>query len=619
MSVLASAWSPVAGTLQTRWAGEVDPSCPLPEYPRPQMVRADWLNLNGLWNYGITDAAAEGFEPEGDILVPFAVESSLSGVGRRVGKDRALWYERTFTVPSRWKGKRVLLHFGAVDWQAEVWVNGTRVGAHQGGYTPFSFDITAALSRRGPQTLRVRIYDADDLSWQPRGKQVSLPKGIWYTSVTGIWQTVWLEPVASAHIEDYNVVTDLGASALAVSVDAAAAAGDKVVVELLEDGPGASGAVVCRAEAVDGTARLEVPALHPWSPSDPYLYGLRISLVRGGKVVDAVTGYTAAREVSRVQYQADGKPYNAIGLNGSALFQFGLLDQGWWPDGLYTAPTDEALRFDLEKTVAWGYNLVRKHVKVEPARWYYWCDVLGVMVWQDMPNIGDHSYFRHHGNTGDRGPELEKLMRNAWNTEAPERGGECAVPQSWKDNYYREWGEIIRFARKFPCIVVWTPFNEAWGQFETAEAVAFTRAQVGTRLVNEASGGNYRAAGDILDLHHYPTPAMHAYDFEKINVLGEYGDIALPVEGHTWRSSGWKTARLTQATAEATAVYEDYARMLQVLVRTGCAAAVFTQTTDVENEINGIITYDRAVVKMDEARLRAANRAVIDCLGAFPR
>lgn len=618
LNAFAAGWAPAGDRIRTKWADEVSPSNVLPEYPRPQMVRQDWKNLNGLWNYGITPADAKDIKVEGQILVPFAVESSLSGVGRKVSTDQALWYETTFSVPFRWKGRDILLHFGAVDWQTEVWLNGKKVGEHTGGYTPFTFNITPYL-KGSKQTLKVRVYDRTDLVWQPRGKQVSNPRGIWYTPVTGIWQTVWLEPVNRTKITGYCAVSDIDAANMSVEISAdALAAGDKVKVDLIEGGVGYSAEkpgtkVLASVFAENGKAVIGVRNMQTWSPDKPYLYGLKISILRKGKVIDTVDGYTAMRKISRVDVKTgDGSTYHRMALNNKALFQFGPLDQGWWPDGLYTAPTDEALKYDIVKTKEWGFNMIRKHIKVEPARWFYWCDALGILVWQDMPCIGDHSLFRHQKGVGDRGVELEKVMRNKWRTDDPSGGTDCQVPQEWKDNYYKEWKEIIESVKNFQCIVVWVPFNEAWGQFDTEKVVEFTRNLDGTRLINESSGGNYRHSGDILDTHHYPCPSMHAYDMDRINVLGEYGGIGYPEKGHLWQpDSNWGYNGVKKSHEEVTATYEEFAEMLKVFTRTGCSAAVYTQTTDVEGEVNGLMTYDRKVIKIDEARVRAANQAVI--------
>ena len=374
-TVSAQSWAPAGDRIRTAWAEEVTPENVHKEYPRPQMVRPDWKSLNGLWEYSITPknaAVPEKFD--GQILVPFAVESSLSGVGRMLTPEDALWYKTTFRVPSAWKGMRLMLNFEAVDWQADVIVNDIQVGRHTGGYTHFSFDITPYL-KSGDNTLVVRVEDSTDNDFQPRGKQVREPKGIWYTAVSGIWQSVWIEPVAKAHVADYYAVSDIKAGKVDVTVTTEGALeGDVVKVELLEGGVGystdnASGKVIARGKTVPGgTVTLPVEDPRLWSPDSPYLYGLRVSVVRGGKTIDAVNGYTAMREVSLF---VKNKNTKLMALNGQPLFQFGPLDQGWWPDGLYTAPTDEALRFDIQKTKDFGFNMIRKHIKVEPSRWFY--------------------------------------------------------------------------------------------------------------------------------------------------------------------------------------------------------------------------------------------------------
>ncbi|MBO5498638.1 MAG: beta-galactosidase [Bacteroidales bacterium] len=579
-------WAPVGDRIMTVWGESLDPSDVLSEYPRPQMERGEWMNLNGLWEYAITPAEAEPEKMDGNILVPFAVESALSGVGRAVGENEALWYEREFTVPEEWAGQRVLLNFGAVDWKAEVYVDDTFVGDHTGGYAPFSFDVTDMLAKGKKHSLKVKVTDRTDKWFQPRGKQVSQPEGIWYTAVTGIWQTVWMEPVPAAHIDSYYAVADIDAGTLAVTVDAAVEDGDVVEVVLLADGD-----PVAKAEGREVT--LAVPEMRLWSPSDPYLYDLEIKVLRDGAAVDAVKGYTAMRKIS---YAADKDGHKRMLLNNEPLFQYGPLDQGWWPDGLYTAPSDEALAFDIEKTKEMGFNMIRKHVKVEPARWYWHCDRLGMLVWQDMPSIADNS-------------------TNVWDNRTYENGTDTPVPDDAKANYYKEWGEIMSSFKVFPCIVTWVPFNEAWGQFDTEEVVKFTRAQDPTRLINYASGGNFvKCSGDILDLHNYPHPEMYLYDKDYINVLGEYGGIGWPVEGHLWQPDrNWGYVQFKSAD-EVLDTYEKYADMLIDLIDDGFAGAIYTQTTDVEIEVNGLMTYDRKVVKLDIERLSAINRKVIESM-----
>lgn len=578
-------WAPVGDRIITVWGENLDPADVLPEYPRPQMVREQWVNLNGLWEYAIAPIEAVPEEMDGHILVPFAVESALSGVGRAVTENDALWYSREITIPKDWDGQRIILHFGAVDWKAEVYVDDQFVGEHTGGYTPFSFDITDALGKGRRHTLKVKVTDSTDKWYQPHGKQVSDPRGIWYTAVTGIWQTVWMEPVPSSSINSYYAVSDIDSGTLYVSVDAALADGDIVEVVLLADG-------VPVVEAEGREVTLHVPDMKLWSPSDPYLYDIEIKVVSDGAIVDCVKGYAAMRKIS---YARDEDGHKRMLLNNKPLFQYGPLDQGWWPDGLYTAPSDEALAFDIEKTKEMGFNLIRKHVKVEPARWYWHCDRLGMLVWQDMPST----------TYGD----------NKWGNHAYDTGTDSKITQEGKDNYYSEWGEIIQDFKVFPCIVSWVPFNEAWGQFDTEAVVQFTRAQDPTRLINYASGGNFeRCSGDILDLHNYPHPEMYLYDSDYINVLGEYGGIGWPVEGHLWQPDrNWGYIQFKSAD-EVLDVYEKYADMLIELIDDGFAAAIYTQTTDVEIEVNGLMTYDRKVVKLDMERLNAINSRVIDSM-----
>ena len=546
---------------------------------------------------------AEQPAAEGKILVPYPLESALSGVGKHITADEALWYSTTFTVPRRWKGQQVWLNFQAVDWSAEVWVNGQKAGAHTGGYTAFSFNITPLLKKGSQQQLVVKVLDATDNDEQPRGKQVSHPEGIWYTPVSGIWQSVWLEPTSTeARLVNYKAVTRADGQSLQVTpLLEGAGEGDRVLVRLLDGEKQLAEHRLALGESADLVP--EVPQL--WSPEHPFLYGLEFCLERGGKVIDRVQGYAALREVKEM---TDDAGHKRLSLNGKPYFQFGPLDQGWWPDGLYTAPTDEALRYDIEQTKVFGYNMIRKHIKVEPSRWYYYCDKYGILVWQDMPSFCDHD-------------------GNRWDTWTYNRGEDVRASRAAKDNYYKEWKEIIAQLNKFQCIVVWVPFNEAWAQFNTAAAVDFTREQDPTRLINMASGGNWYTRkrengmtrdeskiGDIIDCHHYPEPWMNFWDFDMINVLGEYGGIGLPLKGHLWQSDrNWGYVQYKDG-EEVLKEYTNFAGQLKALIGYGCAAAVYTQTTDVEGEVNGLMTYDRKVIKMDEARLHDVNQDVIASL-----
>lgn len=578
-------WKPAGDKIKTQWAEQVNPKSVLPEYPRPLMERSEWQNLNGEWEYAIKPVGeVEPASFDGNILVPFAVESSLSGVQKEVGEKNELWYKRSFTVPAKWKGKDVMLNFGAVDWKAEVFVNDVLVGSHKGGYTPFSFNITPFLKGSGAQKLVVRVWDPSDKGYQPIGKQTSNPQGIWYTSVTGIWQTVWLEPVASNHITAVKSIPNVDANALNVTVGASTPCVTSIVeVKLLD-----KGAVVASAKGVQGQElRLGVKNPTLWSPENPYLYDMSITLSQNGKVIDQVKSYTAFRKIS---VEKDKNGILRMCLNNKPLFHYGPLDQGWWPDGLYTAPTDEALLYDIKKTKEWGFNMIRKHVKVEPARWYYHCDKEGILVWQDMPS-------------GDMGNRWEPHKYNGGTDK--ERSVESVA------NYYQEWKEIMDLGVSHPSIVVWVPFNEAWGQFDTENVVAWTKAYDPSRLVNPASGGNHRPCGDILDLHNYPGPDMFLFDAQRVTVLGEYGGIGLPLENHLWwNKRNWGYIQFKNSD-EVTAEYVKYANELKGFAKRGFSAAVYTQTTDVEGEVNGLMTYDRKVIKINEAKVKAANQSVI--------
>lgn len=583
----AQDWQPAGELIKTPWAEEIDPANPLPEYPRPQMERDQWVNLNGLWDYAIVDrnnSTPTSFD--GKILVPYPVESSLSGVQKRVGENKEVWYQRTFTVPSGWRNKNVVLHFGAVDWKADVWVNDIKVGTHQGGYTPFSFDITPFVTK-GEQKLVVKVWDPTDRGFQPRGKQVERPHGIWYTPVTGIWQTVWIEPVAQSYITDLKTVPNIDGENVSVTAAAVGTTtGDMIEVRVLENGK-----VISTGKGIAGQEVLvPVAGAKLWSPESPFLYDMEVAIVRGGKELDKVNSYFGMRKISMAR---DENGVMRMQLNNEDYFHFGPLDQGWWPDGLYTAPTDEALLYDIQKTKDFGFNMIRKHVKVEPARWYYHCDREGVLVWQDMPN-------------GDRSPQWQ--MRNYFNGLELERSAES------EENFRQEWKEIMDLTYNNPSVVVWVPFNEAWGQFKTEEITEWTKNYDPSRLVNPASGGNHYEVGDILDMHNYPGPVMGLYHSERVNVLGEYGGIGLVLDDHLWeKDRNWGYVQY-KSSKEATDAYIEMAERLKELIPNGYSAAVYTQTTDVEVEVNGLMTYDRKVIKLDEERIRKVNQEISNIL-----
>jgi beta-galactosidase/beta-glucuronidase len=581
-------WKPAGDKIKTKWAEEIDVTNVLPEYPRPVMERSDWKNLNGLWKYAITKAGApQPANFDGQILVPFAVESSLSGVQKRVGEENELWYKNSFTVPTAWKNKKILLHFGAVDWKTDVWVNNIKVGTHKGGYTPFFFDITPFLNKSGEQTLVVKVWDPTDKGYQPRGKQTSEPRGIWYTPVTGIWQTVWLEPVNEKFIQNVKSVPDIDNESLKVeAVTCGTSFGDYYEVIVKQGETSISSGKAVTGESVG----ISVPSPKLWSPESPFLYHLEIKLFSNGKVVDEVKSYFAMRKISS---KRDETGIVRLQLNNKDYFQFGPLDQGWWPDGLYTAPTDEALKYDIQKTKDLGFNMIRKHVKVEPARWYTHCDQLGILVWQDMPS-------------GDRSPQ--------WQNHQYFNGTELKRSPESEANFRAEWKGIMDYLYSHPSIVCWVPFNEAWGQFKTEEITDWTKSYDPSRLVNPASGGNFYHAGDMIDLHNYPGPAMYLFDGARANVLGEYGGIGLALEGHLWATDrNWGYVQFKNS-KEVTDQYVEYAEQLLKMIKSGFTAAVYTQTTDVEGEVNGLMTYDRKVIKMDEERVREINRKICNSL-----
>jgi hypothetical protein len=591
-------WKPADAPLMTRWGKQVTPENAWTEYPRPQLVRQDWANLNGLWDYAIT--AKDAGKPEkwdGQILVPYCVESALSGVGKRVNAQQALWYRRSFEVPAGWTGRRVILRFDAVDWEATVSVNGKELGTHKGMSDPFAFDITDAL-KDGSNEVVVRVWDPTDTGSQPRGKQVSNPRGIWYTPVTGIWQTVWLEAVPQAHVTRVLATPDVDKGEVEFRVDCAGAQpGDAVRLTIgmatvaapaVQQKDGKSETVyVSRAVnpppppvtvVAQPNAPFRVKVDRPlWSPENPVLNGVQVALVRGGQDADAVQSYFAMRKVS---VGKDEKGYPRILLNNRPHFQIGPLDQGWWPDGLLTPPSDEAMYYDLKVLKDIGFNMLRKHIKVEPSRLYYHCDVLGLVVWQDMP-----SGFI----------EKTQFVQPNWKEDAK-------FSDEDKKQFRAELQAMIDHLRVFPCIAVWVPFNEGWGQHDTNAILRWVKGYDPSRLVNGPSGWTDRGYGDLKDMHLYPGPGMFPVMPDRVSVLGEFGGLGLPVKGHLWKDQGKNWGyRTYQTTEELRDNYRRLMRRLHPLIGQGLAAAVYTQTTDVEIEVNGLLTYDREVLKFDPA------------------
>ena len=591
ITTASAEWRIAGDKIRTKWAEEVTPSNVLPEYPRPQLVRGEWQNLNGLWNYAVTEIKAD--KPatfDGEILVPFAIESALSGVGKWITEKQLLWYEREFTVPAKWMSQRVMLNFGAVDWSADVYVNGVFVGGHTGGYTPFSLDITEALNKKGAQRLTVRVWDPTEKGEQPVGKQLTKLGNIWYTPVSGIWQTVWLEPVSKQnHIVNVLPTSDLRHNDIIVATETAVKEG-LVSIEVFDNGT-----KVAEGSAPAGTpAKIHIPNAKWWSPETPHLYDLKITLKQNGKVVESIESYTAMRELGK---KRDEYGHLRATLNGEAIFMYGPLDQGWWPDGLYTAPTDEALAWDIQFTKDLGFNTIRKHIKVEPARWFYHCDRLGMLVWQDMPS-----------------GELKRPY--SWARHQVNGGSDTELAEEFKRNYYKEWGEIIDFCRFFQSVVVWVPFNEAWSQFDTEKVVDWTYKRDHSRLINPASGGNLRECGDIMDWHNYPKPCMGVHHADYILMLGEYGGLGLPIKDHLWRPDmhNWGYGGNRKSEEDLNNEYIKYAEMILPFIPQGMSGAIYTQTTDVEGEVNGFVTYDRKYIKFDVKRIHDVNQKVIKTL-----
>jgi hypothetical protein len=593
-------WQPAHGPLLTRWAKDVSPKNAHREYPRPQMVRKDWQNLNGLWDYALT--ARDAPPPakwDGQILVPFPIESALSGVMQRVYETNRLWYHRTFRIPREWKGRNILLNFGAVDWEAKVSVNGKEVSSHRGGYDGFSFDITDALNPSGEQEIVVMVWDPADAGTQPRGKQVRNPHGIWYTPTSGIWQTVWLEPVAADHFLSVDITPYLDDSVVSCVTRVACDAGGWRTIEgEVLDGNTVVTRGLWRANVHERNPKtgwtnawreriaMVITNATPWSPESPFLYQVKFTLTdesvvspkKSRKVLDEIVCYFGMRKISLGK---DEHGNLRLCLNNKPYFMFGPLDQGFWPDGLYTAPTDEALRYDIEMTKKLGFNLARKHVKVEPDRWYYWCDKLGLLVWQDMPS-GDR-YIK---------PNEPDIQRSAESAE----------------QFETELRALLAGRGNHPCIVMWVPFNEGWGQYDTQRIAKWIKDNDPSRLVNNTSGWSDRGVGDVNDLHKYPGPGSPAPEANRAAVLGEFGGLGLPVKGHTWQAEkNWGYRSFTNAAALTTAYVGLVEQLPGLVASNGLSAAVYTQTTDVEVEVNGLMTYDRAVVKMDAKRIAEAN------------
>ncbi len=572
--------SPVPERITTRWAKNVKPNNVWAEYPRPQMERVDWMNLNGLWDYSVlpkNHASPSSFD--GQILVPFCIESLLSGVGKPLLPAQELWYNKTFSLPLKWSDKDIILHFEAVDWEAKLWVNGKKVGEHKGGSDPFSFNITPFLKESGEQQIMLSVWDPTDSDLQARGKQVLEPHGIWYTAVSGIWQTVWVEPVSKARIESFVPTADIDLGRINFTTLATGLSGKEQLRLIIKY----KGAIIKDTITVfQKNLSFSLSNAKLWTPGSPNLYNVEIELRKGNKVFDKLTSYFAMRKIALGN---DEYGYTRIMLNNQPVFQLGTLDQGWWPDGLLTPPSDAAMLYDMVKLKEMGFNMLRKHIKVEPSRYYYHADTMGLLIWQDMPS----------GFTGKSPSHVAADAKEDW-----ERPKESAV------QFEKEWLAIIDHLRFFPSIVMWVPLNEGWGQYDTKRLAKLTKEYDPTRLVDAPSGWTDRGAGDVNDAHQYPGPGMEppAANKGRAIVLGEFGGLGLVVKDHIWdankRNWGYKTYLEKE---KLVSEYSELIYNMQLMIPRGLSAAIYTQTTDVEGEVNGLMTYDREVVKIPEALL----------------
>jgi beta-galactosidase/beta-glucuronidase len=573
------AWAPATGHMMTKYAASVDPNSVWPEYPRPQLVRSQWINLNGLWDWAIVpDQTSPPSHWEGQILVPFPLESALSGICRPLRPDQTLWYKRQFELSPPVNGNHVLLHFEAVNYVTVVTVNGKVVGQHQGGYDPFTFDITDALVESKTQNLVVKVINPTgegNYPYQPRGKLSLTPGDIFYTDASGIWQTVWLETVPATYIANLLIVPDFDAQKALITVQSTHPADPsaRVTIDVLDK----TGKTISTATGTVNTPiASSIDNVHLWSPDDPYLYSLRIAYGS-----DVVTSYLGMR---KVEVRKDPSGDQRIFVNNKPLFLFGPLDQGFWPDGIYLAPSDAALRSDLEYEKSIGCNMVRKHVKVEPQRWYYWADQLGLLVWQDFPSPQDFHQKRgavDHSRPEDQANQIEKEMKAMVDTH-----------------------------RNHPCIMMWVAFNEGWGQYDTVRITHLFKSWDPTRLVDDASGWNDFGAGDVLDDHTYPWPKPVPLQPDRASVLGEFGGAGFPIPGHLWNPQGQVSDEhdLPSAATQGPWIISRL-ETLKDLAAKGLSAAVYTQLSDVENEVNGFLTYDRTTMqKVDPNAIQHAVR-----------
>jgi len=607
----AEDWKISTSSLPTRWTAVVSPSNALPEYPRPQLVRrGDWMNLNGLWNYAISSLdAAKPNRYEGSILVPYPLESALSGVHKTLGPDQVLWYKRTFTLKSKPTGRRMLLHFGAVDYRTSVYVNDREIGTHVGGYQAFVFDITDSVVAGG-NLLVVKVLDPTDSGANPHGKQTLRPQGIGYTPSSGIWQTVWLENVPDVYISRLNTTPDVDRSDLILDVEISGTGPNFDSSSYSIQATASEGSIAVAKQNLKGATRISIKHPRLWSPDDPFLYDLTVRLLRSGQIVDEVKSYFGMR---KIEVRKDSRGIERIFLNDRYTYNLGILDQGFWPDGIYTAPTDAALKFDIQAAKAMGFNTIRKHIKVEPDRWYYYCDRIGMLVWQDMVPPGNDSNHAH--------AEFE-----------------------------REAESTLEQLRNHPSIVTWVLFNEGWQAYEQGRVAAWIKSLDSSRLVDAQSGANvphlaewerhlnpsvlskvlrgdndpffteFRTGGfkdptdwvgsDLMDIHVYPGPQVPPSGGTKARVLGEHGGFGAFIEGHSWNDiAGFGS--VTVAPGEMSRTYAELVDKLKKVEADGLSGSIYTQSFDVEQEQNGLITYDREISKIPVKEIAKINASLV--------
>lgn len=577
--------------IRTPWFDKVDRHLPLAEYPRPQFERKDWICLNGEYDYAVTgDTADAPKKYDGKILVPFSVESELSGVGKALLPDQRLWYRRKFTVGKEFSGKEALLHFGAVDWQCSVWVNGKLVGEHTGGYNPFTFNITDVITE-GENELVVKVFDPTDAGHQQRGKQILVTKGFWYTATSGIWQTVWLEPVNRCRIDSLRLVPDIDEGVIRINIKRTCKCGGKLYAKVLEGDK-----VVFDSEIADKAA-IPVPDARLWSPEAPFLYTLLLTLDCNGEK-DEVSSYFGMRKFSIVKDSA-GIP--RLGLNNKPYFQRGLLDQGYWPESQLTPPTDEAMIFDIEKMKELGYNMLRKHIKEEPLRWYYHCDRLGMLVWQDMISGGQYIGNVLAGVLPNINIHVKDSKYKSFKRDKPE----------WRQEFKDELFGMIDNLYNCVSICCWVPFNEGWGQFDAKEIGTAIKNYDPSRFVDHASGWHDQGGPEFKSIHKYILP-VHAPTARRTAgrpiVLSEYGGYSWNIVEHAWnpkRSFGYIMFKNSE---KLSAAYKRlHESQVIPLINKGLCATVYTQVSDVEFEVNGIYSYDRKILKLDADTVRAVN------------